>query len=127
MALAAAVGPFLGGVLVELWGWPAVYWMRVPIALVDAGALGPAAVAASRTQRPFDAPGALLLAACMSTLLLSLVFSQRREVPGCMGAVLFAVALVLLAAYVRRAGRVAEPIIRPGAVRRCRASPCPTS
>ena len=33
MALAAAIGPFLGGVLVELWGWPAVYWVRVPIAL----------------------------------------------------------------------------------------------
>src|SRR5207302_143861 len=33
MSLAAAIGPFLGGVLVELWGWPAVYWVRVPIAL----------------------------------------------------------------------------------------------
>ncbi len=31
MAIAAAVGPFLGGALVELWGWPAVYWIRVPI------------------------------------------------------------------------------------------------
>ena len=33
MAIAAAVGPLLGGALVELWGWPAVYWIRVPIAL----------------------------------------------------------------------------------------------
>jgi MFS family permease len=33
MSFAAAVGPFLGGILVELWGWPAVYWVRVPIAL----------------------------------------------------------------------------------------------
>ena len=34
LSLAAAVGPFLGGILVELWGWPAVYWVRVPIALL---------------------------------------------------------------------------------------------
>src|SRR5262245_26668409 len=32
-SLAAAVGPFLGGLLIELWDWPGVYWMRVPIAL----------------------------------------------------------------------------------------------
>src|SRR6266700_120598 len=34
VSLASAIGPFLGGVLVELWGWSAVYWVRVPIALV---------------------------------------------------------------------------------------------
>ena len=33
-ALASTVGPLLAGVLIEIWGWPAVYWFRVPIALV---------------------------------------------------------------------------------------------
>ena len=33
MSLAAAAGPFLGGVVVQLWDWQAVYWMRVPLAL----------------------------------------------------------------------------------------------
>ena len=112
MALAAAVGPFLGGVLVELWGWPAVYWVRVPIALVTLG-LSVLLPSPKREARPFDAPGALLLAATMSTLLLSLVFSQRREIPGLWALVLFAVSLALLAAYVRRANSVPEPIIRP--------------
>ncbi len=116
MALAAAVGPFLGGVLVELWGWPAVYWVRVPIALV---ALALSILLPSpprlrgRESRPFDAPGALLLAATMSSLLLSLVFSQRREIPGLWALLLFTVSLGLLVAYVRHANRVAEPIIRP--------------
>lgn len=112
MALAAAVGPFLGGVLVELWGWPAVYWVRVPIALLALGLSG-LLPAPKPEARPFDAPGALLLAACMSTLLLSLVLSQRREVPGLWAGALFVVALTLVALYVRHASRVPEPIIRP--------------
>ena len=112
MALAAAVGPFLGGVLVELWGWPAVYWVRVPIALVTL-ALSGLLPSPKREARPFDAVGALLLAACMSTLLLSLVLSQRKEVAGLWAFGLLAVALLLIGTYVRHAGRVAEPIIRP--------------
>jgi MFS family permease len=116
MSLAAAVGPFLGGVLVELWGWPAVYWVRVPIALVTlalSGLLPSHKPGAGPDARPFDAVGALLLAVCMSTLLLSLVLSQRREVPGQWALLLFATSLAVLFAYVWRSRRVPEPIIRP--------------
>ena len=112
MSLAAAVGPFLGGILVELWGWPAVYWVRVPIALITL-ALSGLLPSPRPDARPFDAVGALLLAVCMSTLLLSLVLSQRREVPGLWALLLFALSLVVLFAYVRRSRRVPEPIIRP--------------
>ena len=112
MAIAAAVGPFLGGVLVELWGWPAVYWVRVPIALATL-ALSGLLPSPKPHVRPFDALGAVLLATCMSTLLLSLVFSQRREIAGLWVLVLFVGALALLVAYVRRANSVPEPIIRP--------------
>jgi len=113
MLLSSAVGPLLGGVVVQLWGWPAVYWMRVPIALVTL-ALSGLLPSPKLPARTFDAPGAVLLASCMSTLLLSLVLSQRPAVPGWQAAVLLVVALVLLALYVRRAGQVPEPIIRPG-------------
>jgi MFS family permease len=112
MSLAAAVGPFLGGALVELWGWPAVYWVRVPIALVTL-ALSGLLPSPKPDARPFDAVGAVLLAACMSMLLLSLVLSQRPEAPGLWVLLLFAAALLVLFAYVQRAQRVPEPIIRP--------------
>jgi MFS family permease len=112
MSLAASIGPFLGGVLVELWGWPAVYWVRVPIALVTL-ALSGLLPSPKPDSRPFDAIGAVLLAACMSMLLLSLVLSQRREAPGVWVLGLFIAALAVLAAYVWRARRVPEPIIRP--------------
>jgi len=112
MLLSAAIGPLLGGMVVQLWGWPAVYWMRVPIALATL-ALSGLLPSPRLLPRSFDAPGAILIAACMSSLLLSLVFSQRAEVTGWQAALLFAVALVLLALYVRRALRNPEPIIRP--------------
>lgn len=112
MSLASAIGPFLGGVLVELWGWPAVYWVRVPIALVTLALSG--VLPAPRPQaRPFDAWGGICLAACMSTFLLALVLSQRPAVPGWLPVLFLVVAVALLAAYVRRSQHVAEPIIRP--------------
>jgi MFS family permease len=112
MSLAAAIGPLLAGGLVEMWSWPAVYWVRVPIALITLALSG--LLPAPRPQsRPFDAWGAIELAACMSALLLSLVLSQRPTVPGWLAALMFVAALALLAAYVLRSRRVAEPIIRP--------------
>jgi len=112
MSLASAIGPFIGGILVGLWDWPAVYWLRVPIALVTLAFSG--LLPAPQPQaRPFDAWGGIAVAACMSTLLLSLVLSNRPAAPGWLPAVLFVSALALLAGYVRRSGRVAEPIIRP--------------
>jgi MFS family permease len=112
MSLASAIGPLVGGIVVELWGWPAVYWMRVPIALLTLVLSG--LLPSPRPEpRPFDAPGAVLLAACMSSLLLALVLSQRPAVPGVLAAALFAAALALLYLYVTRTRTVAEPIIRP--------------
>jgi MFS family permease len=113
MAFATAVGPFLGGALVELWGWPAVYWIRVPIALLTL-ALSGLLPSPEPDRRPFDAMGAILLAVCMSALLLSLVLSQRKEVPAEWALGLFGTALAIVWAYVRRAKRVPEPIMRPG-------------
>ena len=113
MSLAAAIGPFVGGAVVELWGWPAVFWMRVPLALVTL-VLASLLPAPKPESRPFDAAGAMLLAATMSTLLLSLVLSQRPAVPGWWAAVLFAAALGLLYGYIGRTRTVTEPIIRPG-------------
>src|SRR5207244_2409057 len=72
VSLAAAVGPFLGGVLVELWGWPAVYWVRVPIALLTL-ALSGLLPSPSVDARPFDFVGGVLVATAMSAFLLALV------------------------------------------------------
>ena len=113
MSISSTVGPFLGGILVELWGWPAVYWVRVPIALA-ALALSGFLPSPRPSPRPFDAMGGVLIAACMSTVLLSIVLSQRREAPTLWVLALFVASVAILIVYVRRSRHVAEPIIRPG-------------
>lgn len=110
-ALASTVGPLLGGVLIEVWGWSAVYWFRVPIALA-ALALSGLLPAPKPDNRPFDALGAVLLAFCTSALLLALVLSQRA-VPAWQPLVLAGGALVGIAAFIRHENRFDEPILRP--------------
>jgi MFS family permease len=113
MALAGALGPLLGGVLVASWDWQAVYWVRVPIALV-ALSLSGALPSPHTRSRHFDFAGAILLAVAIGMLLLALVLSQRPGVPGWTALGLLAVALALLHRYVMRSLISAEPIIRPG-------------
>ena len=111
-ALASTVGPLLGGALIEIWGWSAVYWFRVPIALA-ALALSGLLPAPKPDNRPFDALGAVLLACCTSALLLALVLSQRA-VPAWQPLALAAGALAGIAAFIRHENRFDEPILRPG-------------
>jgi MFS family permease len=110
-ALASTIGPLLGGVLIEIWGWSAVYWFRVPIALV-ALALSGLLPAPRPDNRPFDALGAVLLACCTSALLLALVLSQRAA-PAWQPLALAAAALAGIAAFIRHESRFDEPILRP--------------
>lgn len=112
MALAGALGPLLGGILVATWDWQAVYWVRVPIALLALSLSG--ALPSPQTQsRHFDFSGAILLAVAIGMLLLALVVSQRPGVSGWAAPGLLGVALALLHRYVMRSLSSAEPIIRP--------------
>src|SRR5579862_1626886 len=71
LALGMTLGPWLGGALVQAFGWPAVFWFRAPIAalalVLSHGLPGPA----DRAPRAaFDAIGAGLLALGLGALLL---------------------------------------------------------
>src|SRR5712691_8648758 len=62
-AIGSAAGPLLGGVLVQLWGWPAVFWFRAPIAFMALLFLeGLPAVSRPGVREPVDIVGAGLLA-----------------------------------------------------------------
>jgi MFS family permease len=112
-ALGTALGPIVGGALIELWGWPAVFWFRAPIAAAVLLLLPdlplPARAAGGRAS--FDLIGAALLAAALTGLLLAL-----NRLPalsgGDMTALLLAGGAAAAAAiFIRHEGRAREPII----------------
>src|ERR1700736_226466 len=51
-AIGSAAGPLLGGVLVQLWGWQAVFWFRAPIAFTPWTATGGWKLGCWRRPRP---------------------------------------------------------------------------
>jgi EmrB/QacA subfamily drug resistance transporter len=67
-SLTTAGGPVLGGWLTETFGWPSVFWINPPLALLAVWMLLKFAPAASREPRRFDVMGATILAAALGAL-----------------------------------------------------------
>jgi MFS family permease len=116
-AAGSALGPLLGGLLVERWDWNAVFWFRAPLVLVALALSGfLPAVPRRGAARGFDAVGAVLLVIWMSALLLA--FSAPMEIFGI--ALRLGLALLALAGFVAfliRESRHPEPIVRPSLFR----------
>lgn len=76
MSAGTLAGPAVGGFLMELAGWPLLFWINVPIGLA-AFALGMRLFPDNeRSVHPLDLPGAALLAVGMCTLLYASVASE---------------------------------------------------
>ncbi len=100
-ALALAIGPVLGGFLVESVSWQSIFFLNLPVA-VAAVFVALFAVRESRDEtvvRSVDAPGVATLTAGLAALVLALVegnqwhWGSGREIG------LFAIAVVTLAAF----------------------------
>ena len=111
--LGSVIGPSLGGVMVEAWGWSAVFWFRAPVSLVAliATVLIPSP-AQGTVDRPFDLIGAFLLALALSTLLLALNQAQSAHAMPGVSITLAIVSALAFAGFVYQESRFAEPIIR---------------
>jgi EmrB/QacA subfamily drug resistance transporter len=111
-AIGSAAGPLLGGGLVQIWGWPAVFWFRAPIALTALLFLeGLPKGSRSAVREPIDIIGAVLLAIGISTLLLTLNQLQLFEQHELLATALLGVAVGCLVGFVGWERRVAQPIV----------------
>jgi EmrB/QacA subfamily drug resistance transporter len=104
VSTSAAVGPFVGGVLVGAFGWRSLFVIAVPVALFAAVVVGlvvrPDRVATdgrSPRARPIDIRGLVLLAA----LLIALLAAIRAAGDGGLGSVAAIAVLPLLFLFVR--------------------------
>lgn len=114
LAAGGALGPLLGGVLVQALGWQAVWWVRAPLALaalVLARRL--AAPVRDGPREPFDLAGAVLLSATVAFAVLAV-----NRAPAAVALMLAAAAIGSGIGFVWRSGRSAHPIIDLGLFRR---------
>ncbi|MFE5407114.1 MFS transporter [Streptomyces sp. NPDC056580] len=112
-AVGAAVGPLLGGFLLEHFWWGSVFLVNIPLMLVSLP-VGRLLLPESRGERdgPWDVTGALMAAAG----LFGVVLGVKRLGGGEPAASPFTVAPLLLGAallflFVRRQGRRAHPLV----------------
>ena len=111
-ALASAFGPLIGGALVSVWKWPAVFWFRAPIALAALVFLEGLPRGGGRTARePLDIPGAVLLALAISSVLLLVNEFPRFGGRDWLSTLLFGLAVVAIFTFIRRESRVVVPIV----------------
>ncbi len=114
--IGAALGPSLGGIMVQHWGWEAVFWFRLPLSLLALAALPwlrPAL--GQRRTGGFDLVGALLLAVGLGALMLAL---NQMQLDMARGLAIAALGVLALIAFVRRELRAPEPIVPLAVFRR---------
>jgi len=109
-AAGALLGLVAGGVLTQTMGWEAAFWINTPIglvALVLAARFVASTEAAARTARP-DVLGAILVTAGLSLGVYAIVIAGE---PDAAPLVWGAAAVVLLAAFLVRQAKAANPLM----------------
>ncbi|GAB2844844.1 MFS transporter [Microbacterium insulae] len=109
--IAILIGPVVGGLITDHWGWPWVFWINVPIGLA-ALALAVVAVPHIETSAPrrFDVAGAAWFTASLVALVLAVTWAGDRQAASS-AIVAFVVALLSFAAFLFVELRAPEPIV----------------
>jgi MFS family permease len=120
MATAAAIGPALGGVLIDTFGWQSVFLANLPILVVSwllqrgIDLSGSQEGRSTGSMANFDWIGTLLLSAGLITGMIGL------RVPGAMTALLLGSAVLFFVAFAAWERRVPEPVLDLGLFKRPR-------
>jgi EmrB/QacA subfamily drug resistance transporter len=112
-AMALAIGPVMGGFLVETVSWQSIFFLNLPVA-VGAVLVALFAVRESRdetVQRTVDIPGVLTLTVSLAALVLALVEGNSWHWGSTRELVLFAIAVVGLIGFVQIELRRRVPMV----------------
>ncbi|WP_439592891.1 MFS transporter [Microbacterium sp.] len=109
--IAILVGPLVGGLITDAWGWRWVFWVNIPVGIV---ALVLAVIAVphvpGRSGRRFDIAGALVLGVSITALVLAASWASVGGV-GMPVVVAAVIALLALAVFIAIELRVGEPLV----------------
>lgn len=110
--IAILVGPIVGGVITDAWGWRWVFWINIPVGLV---ALALAVIAVphidGRSGRRFDLAGAVVLGVSVTAFVLAAGWATAGGVGGTNVIVAALVAILGFAAFIAIELRVEEPLV----------------
>ncbi len=113
-ALGSLFGPIIGGILVEWYDWRAVFWFRIPIALISFLLLFSVPKEVKRIGKPrFDFLGAITLVLALSSFLLTLNQFQRIDQHGITPIICLALfCCFCIVGFLKTEGRAEEPILK---------------
>lgn len=112
-AVGLSVGPAVGGALIGLFGWRAIFYVNVPVGII--GTLMAALILPkdkmTHTNTTFDWWGALLFSPALVTLMMAVTIAPHKgwTSPEVLG--LFVATIVLLVAFIRRETHFRAPLV----------------
>lgn len=113
--LGGAVGPSLGGWLVDHWGWPAVFWFRLPLAVLALLLMLVLRMPTPmRDHGTLDLKDSLLLATTTALILLTVTQLDQAAAYPVLVAALCAITVLVTATFLNITRRSANPILEPG-------------
>jgi len=120
---AAAIGPFIGGVLIHWWNWPAIFFVNIPF-VVASFLLAWRTIPKDEPRIPaaqgmsfrkwfdlIDASGILLFTVGLVALLVSLLSAKSSGRITLENVIALLIGLILLGAFVRHELKAASPFI----------------
>jgi predicted MFS family arabinose efflux permease len=117
VVLAPAIGPSVGGVLVEWFGWRSIFFVVVPFCLAALWLArrylphsAPGGAAVNLERRRFDLPGLALLSLAILSLLNGMV--HLHDANAGLGIGLLTLATLALAAFILHQRRTLHPLVR---------------
>ena len=108
-----ATGPVLGGLLVNLVGWRAIFLVNLPVGVLALALLLRNATETTRNQRGIDVPGQLLGIASLGALAFGLTEAGAFGWSSPLTVVPLAIAAVTAGAFVVTEQKVASPLLPP--------------
>ncbi|MGH8961371.1 MAG: MFS transporter [Jatrophihabitantaceae bacterium] len=108
-----AVGPPLGGLVADLFGWRSIFWMLAPLALLALLGVARGLPKDSGRASPLHWPGAICLTAGAALTMTAATTLPQHSVPIWVDVALAVAGVLLLALFALVSARAEHPLIRP--------------